>query len=73
MKFEIDLDVDDEVTIQSLKNSHETVTKYLKEYEEDNHGWIAIFSTEKKEDVKALKKMKKALALVITDWYNGEL
>ena len=73
MKVEIDLDVADNITLQSLISAHETMTQYLSAYKEPDHGWIAIFSTDKKDDVKALKQMKKALHLVITEWYGGEV
>lgn len=73
MKVEIDLDVADDITLQSLMNSYETMTEYLKQYKDPNHGWLAVFSTDKKEDVAALKKMQKALALVINKWYGGQV
>lgn len=73
MKIEIDLNVADDITLQSLMNSHETMTECLKQYKDPNHGWIAVFSTDKKEDVAALKKMQKALALVINELYRGKV
>jgi hypothetical protein len=73
MKVEIDLDVADDITLQSLMNSYETMTEYLKQYKDPNHGWLAVFSTDKEEDVAALKKMQKALALVINKWYGGQV
>lgn len=73
MKIEIDLDVADEITLQSLLNSYATMTEHLTNYKNPNHGWIAIFSTDKKEDKKELRKMQKALAHVINHWYGGKV
>ena len=73
MKVEIDLDVADDITLQSLVRSHESMEEALKKYEDPSHDWIAIFHTNDKKDVKAIKKMKKALALVINEWYGGKV
>lgn len=73
MKVEIDLDVADSITLQSLIRTHQTLSGHLRQYKEPDHGWIAISSTDKKEDVKAIKKMKKALELIINEWYGGDV
>ena len=73
MKVEIDLDVADDITLQSLVRSHESMVEALRKYEAPSHSYlIHIFHTDKKKDVKAIKKMKKALALVIS-WYGGKV
>ena len=72
MKVEIDLDVADDITLQSLVRSHESMVEALRKYEDTSDDWIAIFHATEKKDVKAIKKMKKALALVIS-WYGGKV
>ena len=72
MKIEIDLEVADDITLQSLVRSHENMVEALKQHEEPHFDCIAIFHTDDKKDVKAIKKMKKALALVIS-WYGGKV
>ena len=72
MKVEIDLDVADDITLQSLVISHESMEEALRKYEDTSDDWIAMFHTNEKKDIKAIKKMKKALALVI-GWYGGKV
>ena len=73
MKIEIDLEVADNITLQSLVRSHEIMREALNKYKDPSHDWIAIFHANEKKDIKAIKKMKKALALVINEWYGGKV
>jgi hypothetical protein len=75
MKVEIDLDVavEDNITLQSLISSHRAMVEYLEDYKIPDHKLIAIFDTDPETDIRALKKMRDALALVINSWYGGKI
>ena len=73
MKVEIDLDIADEIAVQSLMNSHAAMTQYLEDYKDPKHKWIAIFDSDEEKDIEALKKMRDALAFVINEWYGGKV
>ena len=73
MKVELDLDIADEIAVQSMLNSHAAMVQYLEDYKDLGHKWIAIFDPDKEKDIEALKKMRDALALVITEWYGGSV
>jgi hypothetical protein len=72
-KAEIDLDVADNIAVQSLIRSHQTMVECLEDYKVHDHRWIAVFDTNEEEDIKQLKKMRDALALVINHWYGGKV
>jgi hypothetical protein len=55
---------------QSLKESVEAMNEYLEKYNMPDHGWIAIFSTNKEEDIAMITKVRDALLLVLTEWYG---
>ena len=73
MKVELDLDIADEIAVQSLMNSHTTMTQYLEDYKDPGHKWIAIFDPDKEKDIETLKKMRDALTFVINEWYGGKV
>jgi formyltetrahydrofolate synthetase len=72
-KAEIDSDVADNIAVRSLISSHRTMVENLENYKIPDHRWIATFSTDEEEDIKQLKKMRDALALVINHWYGGKV
>lgn len=71
MKLPIELSYDfaDAVTVENLKEAREVFVEYLERYKDPEHGWIAVFETDEKKDIKELKKMVKACNRLLS-WYG---
>lgn len=70
------VDIDDEqvpkIVAASLKDSIHTLGICLEQHKQKNPGWVAIFSTNKKEDIKKIKEMREALTLALSWYSTGE-
>lgn len=71
--IELDHDVADAITLQSLISSYDSMVEGLEKYEDPEHEWIAYFVTDEEEDKRQIKKMRDALSLVINHWYGGSV
>lgn len=58
-----------EIVIAELKESIDSLERYLRDYEEDGNKWIAVFDTDPKQDVKKIKKHLKSFRRVL-GWYT---
>tara|TARA_R110000822_G_scaffold49495_1_gene129691 strand:+ start:585 stop:1016 length:432 start_codon:yes stop_codon:yes gene_type:complete len=72
MKIEINDEFGDEITHSSLLGTIYAMDGYLDDYEDPDHGFIAVFSTDEKEDISKIREMRTALALV-AGWYGKEV
>lgn len=74
MKVDIDdilsADFQDIIVTKELKRIHGYMEEYLKKYEEKDHGFVAIFSTDKDEDIAQIETLREALEVVLQ--YYGE-
>lgn len=68
MKLEIDIDMAETLVVPVLKDSLEMLENDLRAYDDEEDRFIAIFSTDRDEDIKMIKKHIKALKRVI-NWY----
>ncbi len=59
----------DEITHSSLLGTIYAMDGYLDDYEDPDHGFIAVFSADEKEDISKIREMRNALALV-AGWYG---
>lgn len=70
------VDIDDEqvpkIVAASLKDSVHTLGMYLEQHKKKTPGWVAVFSTDKKEDIKKIKEMREALTLALSWYSTGE-
>ena len=69
MKIEIDDEFGEKVTHSSLLGTIYAMDGYLEDYEDPDHGFIAVFSTNEKEDISKIREMRTAMALV-AGWYG---
>lgn len=72
MKIEVNEELGDEITHASLLGSIYAMDGYLDDYEDPDHGFIAVFSINEKEDISKIREMRTAMALV-AGWYGKEV
>ena len=65
MKIEIDDEMVDKMLVNSLTSTVAYWEQQLERYSDPDHGWIALFSVDPKEDKKEIKKMIKAATRVL--------
>lgn len=63
--LEIEHETIESIVLEELLEQLDYHEEYLREYEHSTREFIAIYSTDKKEDIKQIKKMIKALKRVI--------
>ena len=72
MKIEVNEELGDEITHASLLGTIYAMDGYLEEYKDPDHGFIAVFSIDEKEDISKIREMRNAMALV-AGWYGKEV
>tara|TARA_R110000803_G_scaffold56833_1_gene114269 strand:+ start:686 stop:916 length:231 start_codon:yes stop_codon:yes gene_type:complete len=63
-------DFQDIIVTRELKRVHGYMEEYSERYKQKDHGFVAIFSTDKDEDIAQIETLREALEVVLQ--YYGE-
>tara|TARA_R110000772_G_scaffold64158_1_gene143455 strand:+ start:1582 stop:1803 length:222 start_codon:yes stop_codon:yes gene_type:complete len=67
--YTIPEDTLDKIVKDGLKRDLATMDEALERYNHKEHGYIAMFETDKEEDIRKIRKMRKSIHHVLTKWY----
>jgi|TARA_R110000851_G_scaffold142080_3_gene280442 hypothetical protein len=67
--YTIPEDTLDKIVKDGLKRDLATMDEALERYKDPEHGYIAMFETDKEEDIRKIRKMRNSIHHVLTKWY----
>jgi hypothetical protein len=62
-------DAIEEIVRDALQRNIEDMDKALERYELIDPGWLAVFDMNHEEDKRKIRKLRKCLRYVLTEWY----
>jgi hypothetical protein len=68
--YKVPEDAIEEIVRDALERNIADMDKALERYKNETYpGWVAMFDVDKEEDKRKIRKLRKCLKYVLTEWY----
>jgi hypothetical protein len=67
--YTVPADAIEEIVRDALERNISDMDKALERYEQKDPRWLAVFDMNHEEDKRKIRKLRKCLRYVLTEWY----